>query len=373
MTLAHGGNVYETASRLGCSPDKILDYSASINPFGPPEGLADEFIAYFHRLQHYPDIGNTALIDALSDFHGISREHIVVGNGSTELIYWLPIALGIQSATVSLPTFSEYRKAFELQGVKLHKLITTCATDFQPTLEQLRSACEATTPEAILLTNPGSPSGALISQDVREWLIQWSRKQDAFSIVDEVFVDFCEEQSLKKHLEDSTNLVLIRSMTKFFGVPGLRLGYLLTSRPIAERMRSALPPWSVNTLAQIAGTYCLRQEEYRYKTLALIDREREKMFAGLSTLDGCKVFQGNANYLLMELNGALPPADALQRDLLASECILIRDCRSFEGLGDHHARVAIRLPEQNERLTAGIVRWVSSQSKRAATLSASGA
>ncbi|MFP5211967.1 MAG: aminotransferase class I/II-fold pyridoxal phosphate-dependent enzyme, partial [Acidobacteriota bacterium] len=141
MAFAHGGNIYEIASRLGCSPDAVLDYSASINPLGLPPGLAEEFNAYLHRLLHYPDMQNTALIKSLSDFHSIDPGRIVVGNGSTELIYWLPRALGIKSAVVALPTFSEYRKSFEIQGVKLHRLMTSAENDFQPTVDELEAIC----------------------------------------------------------------------------------------------------------------------------------------------------------------------------------------------------------------------------------------
>jgi len=359
MAFMHGGNVYEVASSLGCSPDAILDYSASINPLGPPPRLADEFNACFHRLQHYPDIENNALLSGLADFHGITSNRIVVGNGSTELIYWLPKVLGIRKAAVALPTFSEYRKAFELQGIDMHKLFAAPEAQFRPTVEQLEALCREASPEAILFTHPGSPSGAVLTPSVREWIIEKSRPGSGmFCIVDEVFVDFCEEESLKVFLSEAPGLVLIRSMTKFYGVPGLRLGYLLTSDDIAGRMRRSLPPWSVNTLAQIAGEYCLRQTEYRKETLRLIEQERERMSKTLESLKGCRVLPGRANYLLMELDDKLPAAEALQRDLLASDRILVRDCSTFEGLSDHYVRLAIRLPEQNDRLLKGLVSWV---------------
>lgn len=362
MTLAHGGNVYEVACRLGCSPDALLDYSASINPFGPPEGLMEEFDKYFHRLQHYPDIANRSLLDDLARHHDVPVKRIVAGNGSTELIYWLPRALGIREAVVTLPTFSEYRKAFELQGVRMHKLMTRSENLFQPTVEDLENACKEFSPQAILFTHPGSPSGALLSPSVREWLIEKSRNDDLYCIVDEVFVDFCEGESLKEFLNESPRLALIRSMTKFYGVPGLRLGYLLASEGVAEAVKRLLPPWSVNTMAQIAGSYCLRQGAYRQKTLDVVKRERDSLAKKLEETGRCRVFPGEANYLLMELAEDLPPARTMQRELVISDRILVRDCSSFEGLGDRYVRVAVRLPEQNERLLDSIVRWMDDHS-----------
>jgi threonine-phosphate decarboxylase len=142
----------------------------------------------------------------------------------------------------------------------------------------------------------------------------------------------------------------------------LRLGYLLASERLAARLRHFLPPWSVNTYAQVAGPFCFAQHEYREKTLELIAREREKLVNYLKTLGGCRIFPGKANYLLMALEKNLPPARKLQQDLLTSERILVRDCHSFEGLDDHYVRFAIRLPEQNQRLLEALARWVKTQS-----------
>lgn len=362
MTLAHGGNVYEISSRLGCSPDAILDYSASINPLGPPPGLLDEFTSLYHRLQHYPDIGNRALLEAVAGFHGVPVSRVVVGNGSTELIYWLPRVLGVRRGVVVLPTFSEYQKAFELQGVDLDKLFTSSANGFRPTVEQLDRICDETFPEAILFTHPGSPAGTLLDSSVRDWIARKCQNDGPICILDEAFIDFCEQESLKGLLEASENLVIIRSVTKFYGLPGIRLGYLLTSEEIAENTRRALPPWSVNTYAQIAGTFCFTRNGYREETLEMVGNERRRMKAGLEAAGRLRVFAGEANYLLVEMDAQLPPAHVLQEDLLTADRILIRDCRSFEGLGDHHFRVAIRRPEQNQLLIEAIGRWLKRRS-----------
>ncbi len=361
MTLIHGGNVYECASEAGCSPEDILDYSASINPLGPPPGLRELLALTFDRLQHYPDIRSRGLIDALCAFHSLPTDCIAAGNGSTELIYWLPRALGIGSALAVMPTFSEYGKAFEIQGVDVKKLVCGPENGFQPRVEDLARAVAENSPQAILLTHPGSPGGALLSGEVCDWAIHTARG-GRFVILDEVFIDFCEEASFKNRLEQSPNLVIIRSLTKFYGLPGLRIGYLLAGADIASRVRHFVPPWSVNTLAQAAGEYCLRQEDYGRKTLELIDAERRKMAEELSAMPGLRVFAGCANFLLVGLDRRLPPAPALRRALFDSRRILIRTCGSFEGLDDWYFRVAVRLPEQNRKLTDGIRDWTGGYS-----------
>ncbi len=354
MNIVHGGNIYELSASAGCSPDDILDFSASINPLGPPPGLLEILCGCFHRLESYPDIHNQNLTKAISNFHDIDPECIAVGNGSTELIYWLPRALGITNALAVLPTFGEYARAFELQGTRLQRLFASEENHFQPKVAQLEAALGKYSPEALLLTHPGSPSGSLLDGEVVEWIAQNRTTRHRYSLIDEVFIDFCEDASLKNSLEKSESTVLIRSFTKFYGVPGLRIGYLLASRRVAELVRRHIPPWSVSTLAQAAGAYCFTQDDYRRKTLDLIGKERQRLAGAFSSIPGLTVFPGQANYLLLRLDEKLPPASRLKWDIFEKERILIRDCGSFDGLDDRYFRVAVRLPDQNERLISAV-------------------
>ncbi|MHC1730040.1 MAG: threonine-phosphate decarboxylase CobD [Syntrophobacteraceae bacterium] len=360
MTIAHGGNVYEYAQRAGCSPDDILDFSASINPLGPPPGLDKLLSECFHRIQHYPDIRNQLLIEALSRFHGVPPECIAVGNGSTELIYWLPRSLEINHALAVLPTFGEYAKSFEIQGVELKKLFSSSDHFFQPKVDQLDEALGKDSQEAVLLTHPGSPGGALLDEKVCEWIAEKSSAGKTYYLMDEVFIDFCEESSFKRFLDRAHNLVLIRSLTKFYGLPGLRIGYLIASPEVIRKVRRHIPPWSVNTLAQAAGAYCLDQEEYRLKTLEVVGRERQRLADTLSAMPGLSVYPGKANYLLIRLGQKLPAAPVLKRDLFERGRMLVRDCSSFEGLDDRHFRIAVRLAEQNNRLISALRDWAGS-------------
>lgn len=172
MNIVHGGNIYELSAQSGCSPDDILDFSASINPIGPPPGLARVLSGCFRRLQSYPDIHNRLLIDAISKFHDIDPDCIAVGNGSTELIYWLPRALEVSKALIVSPTFSEYAKAFELQGTRLQRLLSAPEDCFQPKAERLEAALQVDSAQAVLLTHPASPSGALMNGDLIDWIVE---------------------------------------------------------------------------------------------------------------------------------------------------------------------------------------------------------
>jgi threonine-phosphate decarboxylase len=355
MNIVHGGNIYELSAQAGCSPDDILDFSASINPLGPPPGLARVISGCFRRLESYPDIHNRTLIDALSKFHGIDPECIAVGNGSTELIYWLPRAFGIRSALVVCPTFGEYARAFELQATRLQRLVATPENRFQPRLEHLETALKKDPVQAVLLTQPASPAGTLLDAGLIDWIVEnGNRAGKTLFLVDEVFIDFCEQASLKRFLDRSQNVAVIRSLTKFYGLPGLRIGYMLAPPRLAAKLRDHLPPWSVNTIAQTAGAYCFAQDRYRRKTLDLVTKERRRLSRELAAIDGLTVFPAEANYLLVRMDPGLNPASSLKNDIFASDRILIRDCGSFDGLDDRYFRVAVRLPEQNDRLIAAV-------------------
>jgi threonine-phosphate decarboxylase len=235
MNIVHGGNIYELSAMAGCSPDDILDFSASINPLGPPAGLARVLSGCFRRLRSYPDIHNRLLIDAISKFHDIDPDCVAAGNGSTELIYWLPQALGVSKALIVSPTFSEYAKAFELQGVRLQKLLTAPENCFQPQAGDLEAALQSDSAQAVILAHPASPSGALMNGDLIDWIVEkGAGSSPTLFLIDEVFIDFCERASLKHFPDRLQNVAIIRSFTKFYGLPGLRIGYLLAP--------PALPP-----------------------------------------------------------------------------------------------------------------------------------
>jgi len=355
MRIVHGGNIYELSAQAGCSPDDILDFSASINPLGPPPGIAEVLSGCFRRLESYPDIHNRLLVDALSKFHDIDPGYIAVSNGSTELIYWLPLALGVSKALVVLPAFGEYVRAFELHGTSLRKLYSTREDGFQLRVEHLAEALQKESFEAVLLTHPSSPSGSLLDGAAVEWVVKYSSSSSSpLFFIDEVFVDFCEHASFKFFLDRTPNVAIIRSFTKFYGLPGLRIGYLLASSRIAARVRDFLPPWSVNTLAQAAGAWCLEQNAYRRRTLELVANERQRLVERLSSIAGFEVYPAHANYLLIRLAPGLQPASSLRLRVFERDRILIRDCGSFEGLDERYFRVAVRLPDQNDRLIAAL-------------------
>lgn len=345
----HGGNIYEISRLLGCSPEEIIDLSASINPLGPPDGLRELLSEHFRRVRSYPDIHNRKLIEAISAFHDMSSDHVVVGNGSTEILYWIPYAFKLERAAIVLPTFSEYIRSLENKGVMIRTLTTAWENGFQPTVYQLETLIEAGHPQAVFLTNPGSPSGTPLSSDIREFLENNVGKSDLLWIIDEVFADFCEEYSVLDLVRSSRNVIVIRSLTKFYALPGLRLGYALAHDGLAQKLKSFIPPWSVNTFAQEAGCYCLSQSLFRERSLEFFRKERERLFELLQKLPSLSFLRTVANYILFKLEDDLElNAASLQAELLRKHKILVRNCENFRGLSDRFIRIAIASADVND-------------------------
>ncbi|MBW1974100.1 MAG: pyridoxal phosphate-dependent class II aminotransferase [Deltaproteobacteria bacterium] len=350
----HGGNIYEVCRKLGCSFDEILDLSASINPLGPPEGLHDELRDCYKQIVHYPDIHNDELIQALSEFHGLPEDYFVVGNGSTELLFWLPYAMDWNRVAIVLPTFSEYLTVFKNKGLIVRSLLPSSSLSFQPSVEQLDALIHSVKPEALFLTHPGSPSGVPLSPEVISYVVSTLESSDITWVIDEVFVDFKEELSLKKHLllcgDAPGGLVIIRSLTKFYALPGLRLGYIMAPIDIAKRLRQYVPPWSVNVFAQRAGIFCLKAEDFRKKTRKFFDEERARLLEILKGFSWLEIFPSVANYILLELQRSFPMNSFQLHDyMLSKHKILIRNCANFAGLNDRYVRIAISSRENNDR------------------------
>jgi threonine-phosphate decarboxylase len=351
----HGGHVWEEALDLGMPPAEILDFSANMNPFGPPATVVSCLREAIDDLRHYPDPSNHGLVRAISEFQGIDGASIVPANGGAEAIFALPPALEISSGVCCAPTFTGYAESLEAWK----KPVVSVPHRFGPGEGRFRRAIEEATRKAapgsaVYICNPNNPTGEIIEREFLTWAWRRITGAGAVLVVDEAFMDFVtlphEQVSMLKDAAQCPRLVVLRSMTKFYSIAGLRLGYCVTVPPDAERIQRLLPPWSVNRLAQVAGVAALEDTEF-VKTAARVALVREKLSADLGATRLFRVFPSVANYLLLEIL-----ADAWDGPRLARETrkrgILIRDCSNISGLDRSFVRVAVRLPHENERLVA---------------------
>ena len=347
-TPLHGGDVYLLARTLGVELADLLDFSASINPLGFPPGLTLAVQEAMREIVHYPDRRSLKLRAALADYHHLSPEEILVGNGSTELIYLAARALRPSRGLIVTPAFSEYEHALNLAGVPAAFYPTDEAHHF--TLSELP---EPQAGDLVFLAHPASPSGVLLDPELFLELAARCEAAEAYLLLDEAFVDFVEEASLKIHLSRFPRLLILRSFTKFFGIPGMRLGFLLASPAVVAHLSEAQEPWSVNTMAQVMGRTCLADSEYISRTRALIRREREFLFPRLVAHPELSPFPSVVNYLLVKLTRPGLTAAGLREQMLAHR-IVIRDASNFRGLDARFFRIAVRGRQENERLLAAL-------------------
>ena len=349
-TPAHGGDVARAARELGLAPEAVLDFSASINPLGMPEGALAAAREAIIRAVHYPEIDAATLGEALATHHGLDPSQLLPAAGSTELIYLLPRVLRPRRALLVRPAFSEYARSLELAGVPWDAFDLTPETNFQLDPRTLLAAVGPET-DLVLLANPGNPSGRGIAPSLLEELARALRER-ALLVVDEAFVDFCPEHSLLDRVGFHHNLYLLRSLTKFYAIPGLRAGFLVGPPMGVQRLGAAREPWALSTPALAAATACLAATDYRRATGALVPQLRGELSSGLASI-GLNVFLGDANYLLAHLPSPLPGA-AETAGRLFRRGILIRPCGNFPPLNDRYLRLAVRPREEQQCLLAAL-------------------
>ncbi|MEA5551477.1 threonine-phosphate decarboxylase CobD [Anabaena cylindrica UHCC 0172] len=354
---AHGGNLAWAAALAGCSPDAIVDFSASISPLGPPDSVLAAIVSQLGNLRHYPDPDYSELRLALGHFHQVPSEWILPGNGSAELLTLIGRELAQLAATMLItPAFGDYYRTLTAYNAKVLEFPLISSEQQVPLVGRLARAelpkllrtqdSGLTTDCGLLLNNPHNPTGKLFSRDS---ILPYLR-EFALVVVDEAFMDFLppdEEQSLIGLVQKYENLVILRSLTKFYSLPGLRLGYAIAHPHRLAKWQSWRDPWPVNTLAAAAAIAALQDTEFQQHSWKWLPQARNQLFQGLASIPGLQPLEGAVNYLLVESQQS---TSELQQKLLQQHQILIRDCLSFKELGDRYFRVSIRSEADNQRL-----------------------
>ena len=347
----HGGNIREIARKYSLGEDGVLDFSSNCNPLGFPPGIRSLLQKEVTTILHYPDTPCTELVRALAHENGVRDKNIIVGNGSTELIYLIPRALKPRGALIVNPTFGEYERSLSSMGCEIKSIDLKEKSHFRIKADEIIPLLSQI--DILYLCNPSNPTGVLTEKDELNPLIQAAEKRGVVVVVDEAFMDFSDSHSLVQQVSQRKRLIILRSMTKFFGIPGLRLGYLLAPAGMTASINLHKEPWSVNTLAQKAGIRCLEDESFRVKTKKFIERERHYLFSQLATIQGLAPYSSATNFILSKITRKGLTSGKLYQGL-AKKGILIRDCRSFRGLGSKFIRVAVKKRNHNDRLISEI-------------------
>jgi L-threonine-O-3-phosphate decarboxylase len=326
LNVIHGGDVYRN--------QVDMDFSVNINPLGMPEGLEKILSRAAKKCQEYPDIEAGRLKLAVSVSLNIPKEFLLFGNGASELFMGIVHALKPGKILIPIPSFYGYEyaaKAVEADIV------------FLPQEENLFDSLTEET-DLLFLANPNNPTGKLLDREYLVTLLDRCKKMKINVVLDESFIEFCgSEYSMLSEIYSYDNLIIVRSFTKLYAIPGVRLGYLINSSTfLIEKIGRQLPEWNISAFAQEAGIACAGESGYAAKTVEYVKKERQFLEEGLKKL-GIQVFESEANFLLVY-------TDIPLYEKLLQKKILIRDCSNFRGLSKGYYRIAVKQRKDNERL-----------------------
>ncbi len=338
-TVAHGG-IYSAG--LGFDP-KILDFSSNVNPLGFPS-IKNELKKNLALFSIYPDSDSTKLRNGLERYTRIPKDRIIVGNGATEIIYnFCKAFLNKRNALIQIPTFGEYESAARLNGAKVSYFKTMDLNeDIDDFVERISKD------QCVFVCNPNNPTGTLTSQKNMLKILAASRDNASLVFVDECFIELASnpKESIVSKLRSFDNLFVLRSMTKSFGLAGLRVGYGLGSKKMTEILSRIKIPWNVSGIAQEIAIKALSSRSHLEKTRNLIKKERKFLKESISKINGFQCYDSDSNFILIK---SKIRSKQLQKKLLKKN-ILVRDCSSFEGLDDKFIRIAVRTHNENQKL-----------------------
>ena len=348
MIGGHGGNIYQLAQRLKCLPSDISDMSANVNPLGPMPALIDHLQAGILAIAALPEVDAGGIVTAFSRYYGIDPRQVMAGNGTTELIYLIPRALGLKKALVVGPTYSDYRDACTMNQVSCDHIVCREEDDFVPDVQAIRKMAAAA--DLVFLCNPNNPTGALVARPDIDALCR-SMPETLF-VVDESYLPFTPAPADTTMIgSDLPNILVLNSMSKAFRIPGLRIGFVKAPQPLMQALTPLALPWSVNSLAQAAVQWLMnhpeRVEPFLLSTRNILEKEKRRIEESIHRKTGARCFPSSTSFILIRLPDGLN-AQTVSRQM-ADNRILIRDCTNFTGLSDAFIRISLKSEAENRR------------------------
>ncbi len=350
MTYEHGGNIHRFIRESGKASQEILDYSANINPLGLSDLGKKKMLESLQGLTHYPDPHYVMLKEKLSGYYGVENNQISVFNGAAEGLHELIRYLNPKRAMVPIPAFVEYEKALNAIQCEIEWFDLRATEQFQINETRFLVTIELERPDLIVLCTPNNPTGKLLSIDFIEKVAELTRRWHGNILIDEAFFDFLPEGSKSMALLTPfySHLFVMKSFTKFFGVPGLRLGAILSSHQgFREYIDTYGVPWRINSMAEQYALGALEDKAYQKNTRQIVQEERDWMTGRLNQLENLTIFESFADYMLIKSSEEL--ADRLENSL-RKEGIMIRNCSNYRGLGKGYFRIAVKSHDSNEKL-----------------------
>lgn len=354
----HGGNTKRLAKMYGLAGSDLVDFSSNINPYGPPQDVLDAVNKAIGGINEYPEQDAETLVEAIAEYTGIDSDHVVVGNGSIELIYQVPQVLKPKKALLMVPSFTEYELSLVRAGAKI---VYKKAFSSEEAVAKMLGALNDI--DMVVLGNPNNPCGYKIAGSNLIELID--NNPGCAWVVDEAFIDFTSsriEDTLASDVYIRDNLIVLRSMTKLYSIPGIRLGYMIAPPWVAEKVKEVKYPWSINTIAIEAGLAALKNRSFVEESIPVLLSEAKRFYSNLSQVDGIVPFEPAANYILAQIKGGL--ASVKLQKMLLHKGFAIRDCSTFTGMDGSYFRVAVKRPEENNGLLTALKEILEDQEIR---------
>lgn len=341
--LGHGANVEMMAEAFNKNTENIIDFSSNINPKVVPN-LEEYIFEGLSKCKSYPDINYTKLRRNIGNYININPQYIIPGNGATEIIYLLMKNIKKRLAILN-PTFSEYERGAKLNNLEIINFMLNKNDEFSVNLKEIEDNIDRF--DSLFICNPNNPNGKV--KNIEE-LLKIMIKNDKLLIVDETFMEFVYEEenySLIKYVEKYKNIFILKAVTKFFGMPGLRLGYGVTSnKKLLDDIYRYKEPWTVNSFADTLSNYIFKDEEYINSSKEYYLNERAYMLNSLRKIEKIHVYDTDTNFILIRLKDI--KAEQLKLKLFKESNILIRNASNFIGLDENYIRIAIKSHEENQ-------------------------
>jgi threonine-phosphate decarboxylase len=358
MLKGHGGNIYDLAQELGCHPSEIVDMSSNMNPLGPAPDLVAFLQENMTTIAKLPEVDANRTVNAFAGRCRIDPERVIAGNGTTQFIYSIPRILETKKALIFGPTYADYADACAMHHIPYDYSTSDESVSFDHDISAAAQQIQGY--DTVFICNPNNPTGNIIPAANLEQLCR--SHSDTNFVVDEsylMFVDGSDKQSLMR--STLPNIMVLNSLSKFFTIPGLRIGFLISSPVNIKKFKAYLLPWSVNSLAQMAVQYLMEQtaqvEEFIKNTITFIAREKDILYETFKISSNIKIFPSTTSFILARLYGNLT-ADVLGNHL-AQDRILIRNCSNFYGLSDRFVRFSLKTSEVNRMFAKKLLARIS--------------
>ena len=375
----HGGNIYKIFREKNIK--EILDYSSNINPYGIPESLKKRITENLEILERYPDPDYIELRQKLAHLNKVDMSNIILGNGATEIIFLFMKVINPKKILIAAPTFGEYERAVKAmkrvenssilgnsdkkkddenscgkQKIKIEYFELKENDDFKLNIHNLKNELEKKY-DLLIMCNPNNPTGKFLKLDETEEILKECNKYNTKLFIDEAFIDFLKDgmkESIINAKENKQNLFVTRAFTKFFAIPGLRLGYgIYFDKKFEKGISEKKEPWSVNNIAEMAGLTVLDDTEYIEKTLKWITEEKTYVYEKLNEISGIKVYETEVNFIAGKIDEKLFSEGLnvkILREKMLEQGILIRDASNFKFLDERFFRLAIKNRKNNDRV-----------------------